>query len=189
MLIFKYGTMGSGKTIECLTKIYYERSKGNKVIVSKSSIDTRDPGIIKSRAGLEINIDCSILDILLKDPLSYDNKYIIIDEAQFLTKGRVQLLREIANLNTTIICYGLKTDFLGNLFPGSQTLLELSDEIIEISSTCKLCNNKAMFNMRVIDGKPVFTGEVIKSGGDSLYIAVCSSCYYKAKGKEGEEKS
>lgn len=177
MLIFKYGTMGSGKTVELLVKIFYERSKGNKVLVIKPYKDTRDTAI-KSRIGLETEIDGNENYLFKFDWSQY--QFIIVDEAQFLAPMYVDVLREFANKqNLTVVCYGLKSDFKTNLFAGSKRLLEIADKIEEIESTCKLCNNKAIYNGKFINDKLVTEGNPISIGGDETYKALCSKCYMK----------
>lgn len=183
-LIFKYGTMGSGKTLECLTKIYHERSKGKTVLTVKPSIDKRSK-FIKSRIGLKIKADCNESFLIEKKKIEeYD--FIIVDEAQFLAKESINLLRLYANNGIEVICYGIKSDFKTNLFPGAKRLFEIADNIIEIESTCKYCHHKAIYNMRLINNKPIFEGEPIQIGGDESYVAVCSKCYLK---KEIEDES
>jgi len=183
-LIFKYGCMGSGKTAEFLMKAYHEESKGNRVWVWKPALDSRQSKIT-SRIGLNREVDWLIPkeenDLINDD---YGEVLLLIDEAQFLTEAQVLSLREgTINFPYTVICYGLKTDFKGQLFPGAKALLESADSIIEIESSCKYCNNKAIFNMKIINNMPVFTGESIDCGGDEKYTAVCSKCYYEAKNK------
>lgn len=181
MLTFKYGVMGSGKTIECITKIYHERSKGNKVLVIKPKLDTRSE-YIESRAGLRVEIDYDETFLLRSREITKIQEYdfIIVDEAQFLEDYYINLLRLYANDGIKVICYGLKTDFKTKLFTGTQRLIEIANNIIEIESSCKYCNNKAIFNMRLNNGVPIFKGEAIKTGGDESYVAVCSKCYYDA---------
>ena len=98
---------------------------------------------------------------------------LIIDEAQFLTKDQVwELCQIVDNLNIAVLCYGLRTDFLGNLFEGSQWLLAWADSIEEIKTIC-FCGKKAIMNMRLLNGRPVFEGEQIFIGGNESYISVC----------------
>lgn len=197
-LIFKYGTMGSGKTLDLIARVYHERSCGREVLVCKPALDNRETDI-RTRVGLELKVDkfigkteeemTSETCITLFDPAwkyiqnnTYD--FIFIDEAQFLGSLDIDGFRNLVdNKNTTIICYGLKTDFRGDLFEGSRALFELADDLIEIESSCKYCNNKALFNMRIINGKATIEGDSIDLGGDEKYIAVCSQCYYKNIGK------
>lgn len=179
-LIFKYGTMGSGKTLELLVKIYYEKSKNNNVWVWQPDLETGKE--IKSRAGLSCKIDCLIPKEKEIDLEDYGDVHLFIDEAQFLTEKQVLALREGSlKYNYNIVCYGLKTDFKGKLFEGSKALIELSDSIIEIDSSCKLCAEKSIFNMRVIDKVPIFHGKQLVSGGDNKYTSVCAKCYFEAK--------
>ncbi|MGI6577119.1 MAG: thymidine kinase [Eubacteriales bacterium] len=182
-LYFKYGTMGSSKSAQALiTKFNYEE-KGMRVWLLKPAIDTRfGYNIIRSRIGIEAEADvieknASILDAYLRDgKKSYD--VIIIDEAQFLSEKQVDDLREIVDVyDIPVLCFGLRTDFLTNLFPGSKRLLELSESITEIKTICE-CGVKAIVNARIgSDGKIVTSGEQVYLGGNESYTAMCHKCW------------
>lgn len=186
-LYYRYGAMKSGKSIDVI-RAYDSYEKSNrKAIVMKPEVDTRDVGVVRTRKGYEVNAitiptNISILDfdLLLKEVIR-ECSAIIIDEAQFLTKHQVYVLSDIVdNQNIPILCYGLKTDFRGNLFEGSKALLEIADNIEEIKTVCQFCPKKAIMNLRVkrVGDKrvPVFTGEVIEIG-DEEYIQTCRKCY------------
>ncbi|RYZ81726.1 MAG: hypothetical protein EOP04_23440, partial [Proteobacteria bacterium] len=79
-----------------------------------------------------------------------------------------------------VICYGLRTDFRGRLFLGSQRLMELSDAIEEVKTTCSFCNRKAIFNLKLMDGQPTLDGPVIELGKEEKYIPTCPNCYDEA---------
>ena len=102
---------------------------------------------------------------------------ILIDEAQFLTKDQVDQFVMIADtLEIPIIAFGLKTDFQGNLFEGSKRLLEVADEIQEITTIC-WCGKKARYNARVINGKIVKFGNQVQLGGNESYVSLCRKHY------------
>lgn len=175
-LYFRYGSMGSSKTANALMVKYNYEERGQNVILVKPEIDTRDDeGIIKSRMGLKapvvtISKDKNIIELI---DIYKKVDCIIVDEAQFLNKQQVhQLCTLVDDYNIPVICYGLRTDFIGNLFEGSQWLLALADSIEEVKTVC-FCGKKAIMNMRLNDGEPVFEGEQVQIGGNESYIAVC----------------
>jgi thymidine kinase len=107
---------------------------------------------------------------------------ILVDEAQFLHRHQVKQLIDIVDeLDIPVIAYGLRADFLGQLFPGSSQLLAVADTIEEIKTVCWFCDKKAIMNMRCKDGEPVFHGEQIHLGGNESYIPVCRKCYASKK--------
>lgn len=182
-LYFKYGTMGSSKTAQALiTKFNYEE-KGMKVWLLKPAIDTRfGYNIIHSRIGIEAEGDVigngeSILDAFIRDRKNVCD-VIIIDEAQFLTEEQVDDLRVIVDeYDIPVLCFGLRTDFLTRLFPGSKRLLELAESITEIKTICE-CGVKATVNARIgPDGKVMTSGEQIFLGGNESYTAMCYKCW------------
>ena len=103
---------------------------------------------------------------------------VLVDEAQFLTKDQVKALAQVADeLNIPVLAYGIRTDFQANLFPGSQALLALAEELIEIKTIC-LCGRKATMNMRFdAQGKAITTGEQVAIGGNESYMALCRRCF------------
>ena len=179
-LYFNYSAMSAGKTIDVITTAYKYNSKGMKALIVKPSIDTKGDKFVVSRIGLEKEVD-----ILLKPEeslIDYIKKYdevtcLVIDEAQFLTEKQVYELVIISKyLNIPVICYGLKTDFQGNLFPGSAALLRYADTINELISICN-CGKKARFNARKVNGEYVFDGEQVVIGADESYDPLCGKCY------------
>ena len=109
---------------------------------------------------------------------------IIVDEAQFLTKEEIDILGTIVDMfHISVICYGLRTDFMGNLFEGSKRLMEIADVIEEIPTIC-WCGKKAKFNARVHNGKIVRSGEQIMMGGNESYISLCRKHYNSGKIRE-----
>ncbi len=185
-LYFKYGAMGSSKTAQALiTKFNYEE-KNMGVWLIKPSTDTRDGAdIVRSRAGLEakaeiIRPDDNIYDMLESVMTQKSIDVVIADECQFFTPGQIEMLRKIVDdKNLPVLCFGLRTDFLTRLFPGSMRLMEIADCIEEIKTMCH-CGSKATVNARIDkDGKVVTEGSQIMLGGNDSYIAMCHRCYTK----------
>lgn len=180
-MYFYFGVMGSSKTACALMKKFSFEEKNRKVALIKPSIDNRDgKTIVKSRVGLfcealTVSPNEKITDVILKNG-PFD--VIIVDEAQFLKKEQVDELREITNNGTMVMCYGLKTDYMGKLFEGSKRLIELADSIREIQSMCK-CGRKAIINARYNENKIIYDGEQIDIGGNDKYVALCHQCWEK----------
>lgn len=191
-LYFKYGAMGSSKSAQVLiTKFNYEE-RGMKVLLLKPSIDTRDGAdLIRSRIGLEavaqiIAPDSNMFDILDSNE---NIDVVIVDECQFLSEDHVDQLRAIVDdKNIPVMCFGLRTDFLTKLFPGSRRLFEIADSITEIKTICD-CGAKATCNARIDEnGRMITHGEQVFLGGNDSYIALCHRCYMqkKIKSEQGE---
>lgn len=182
-LYFKYGAMGSSKTANALiTKFNYEE-RGMKVWLIKPSIDDRDgANAVKSRIGLyaEAFVVTPDKDLVEEYKNHSDIDVIIADECQFLTPDQIDGLRTIVDLyNIPVLCFGLRTDFLTHLFPGSRRLFEVADSISEIKTICT-CGSKAIINARIDEnGKIVTEGDQILIGGNDSYVAMCHSCWQK----------
>jgi len=179
-LYFRFGTVGSAKTLTLLAIAHNYRQQGKQVLLIKPEIDTRfGKENIKSRAGLEMPADIIVgpdTKIVLN---GLDNVHcIIVDEAQFLSTYIVDQLRTIAHENDIpVICYGLRTDFKSNLFEGSKRLLELADSIEEMKATCHFCNKKSIMNLKHVNGKAVSDGPSIELGAEEKYFPSCYKCY------------
>ncbi len=191
-LYFKYGAMGCSKTAQALiTKFNYEE-RGMTVLLLKPAVDTREAApVVRSRIGLEAPAILAPSDMDLYQ--LYVNEYkdkdvIIVDECQFLTPEQVDQLGQIVlDFNIPVLCFGLRTDFLTHLFPGSRRLFEIAESITEIKSVCR-CGNKATVNARFDDeGNVLYKGEQICIGGNDRYEAMCRKCWQKRR-KEQEEK-
>ena len=170
-LYFRYGAMGSSKTANAVMVQYNYRERGCEVLMLKPKLENRDGAtIVRSRCGLEA--ECRFVEDL--DSISLDGiSCVIVDEAHFLTSAQVRRLVDIVDeRDIPVICYGLRTDFRGELFEGSRELLCWADTIEEIKTIC-WCGRKATFNARVHDGKIVREGEQILLGGNSTYISLC----------------
>ena len=179
-LLFKYGAMGSSKTAQALITKYNYEENGLKVWLIKPSTDTRDgAAIIRSRIGLEAQAEpVSPEADLWKLFQSRVCDIIIVDECQFLSPAQIEQLRMIVDeADTMVICFGLRTDFLTRLFPGSQRLMEIADSFQEIKTICD-CGSKATVNARINqDGYIVTEGAQVLLGGNDSYIALCHRCY------------
>jgi len=179
-LYFKYGVMGACKSAEALMTKYRYSEIGKEYLFCKTRRDDRDGArVVKSRIGLEAT-NVPFLDEILSAGYDYTGiDCIIVDEIQFASKEEIDKLAFICDtFNIPIICYGLKTDFKGNLFEGSKRLFEIADKLEEIKQVC-WCGKKALFNARVINGKMVTEGEQIVIGGDNKYVALCREHYVK----------
>ena len=185
---FKYGAMGSSKTANALITRFNYQERDMKVWLIKPSIDDRDgANIIRSRIGLEavadvITPDADIFALFEKSHTECDT--VIADECQFFTPEQVDQLRRIVDLyDIPVMCFGLRTDFLTHLFPGSRRLFEVADSITEIKTICS-CGDKAIVNARIDEnGNVVTTGSQILIGGNDSYIAMCHKCWKKAASK------
>mgnify|MGYP003147844407 CR=1 FL=1 len=168
---YYYSTMGGGKSTYALQMHHSLTKKTHNVVLMKSAIDTRDPGVIKSRIGIEQ--PCTLItpdeDIFLFKRLP---AYILVDEAQFLTKKNILGLIKLADrYNIELIFFGLKTSYTGELFEGSATILALADTIRELPFI-SADKEKAIMHVRYVDGKPVFNGDAVHVGGDETYDSV-----------------
>ena len=170
-LYFRYGAMGSSKTANAVMVQYNYRERGCNVLMLKPQLENRDGAtIVRSRCGLEA--ECRFVEELDSIDLTGID-CVIVDEAHFVTKEQVaKLVAIVDDLNIPVICYGLRTDFRGELFEGSRELLCWADTIEEIKTIC-WCGRKATFNARVQDGHIVREGEQILLGGNSQYISLC----------------
>lgn len=200
-LYFKYGTMNSSKTANALMTRFNYIEKNRDVLMLKPAIDTRSEAFITTRAGIP-PVECvlfskeeSLIEVFHRENKKLielkGKKYdiIIIDECQFMTKSQVEDVKDIVDIyNVSVFCFGLKTNYVTELFEGSKRLLELADSIAEIKSICK-CGNKATINARIIDGKVVkkLLGNTdVDIGAEDKYESICYRCYVNAE--EYEEK-
>ena len=186
-LYFRYGAMSSSKTAQAIMVKYNYGERGQRALLTKPAIDTRDGArTVRSRCGLQD--ECVLFDDLDWDELhsgAYD--FVIVDEAQFLTREQVMKLVELVDYyGVPVICYGLRTDFQGNFFEGSHWLMAFADTIEEIKTIC-WCGKKAIMNAR-LDGKGGITkvGEQVVLGADDKYISLCRKHWAEGKIKNDE---
>jgi thymidine kinase len=181
-LDFNYGAMNCSKTASLLTKNQSLLDEGYKTCIVKPKLD-REELYVSSRIGLKKKADI-ILDS--EDSIYGQGEYlyqdrvnqILVDEAQFLTPRQIDQLRRIVNdYNIPIACYGLKSDFLSDLFPGSQRLLEISDNIYKMNTVCS-CGRGADFNVRIDKfGNYVTEGEQVCIDQGDNYDSECALCF------------
>lgn len=188
-LFFKYGAMNSGKTTYLLQTCHNYEENNMKAIIVKPKTDTKGKQKVVSRIGIEKEVNI----LLDKEENIYEiikKKYkkvncILVDEAQFLTREQVdQCMDIVVKLNIPVICYGLRTDFLTNGFPGSTRLLEIAHQLEEIKTICK-CGRKAIYNARFVNGKFTLSGSQVAIDGENkvTYVSMCANCYEEEKNK------
>ena len=191
-LYFKYGAMGCSKTAQALiTKFNYEE-RGMKVMLIKPLTDTRDGvNVVHSRIGLSapalsVPLDCDLYALYAGEYRTSD--VIIVDECQFLSPEQVDQLGQIViDFNIPVLCFGLATDFLTHLFPGSRRLFEIAESISEIKSVCR-CGAKATVNARFDDdGNVLYHGEQDSLGGNGRYQAMCRRCWLTRRAQQEEK--
>lgn len=186
-LYFRYAAMNAGKTTQLLQVKYNYEERGQHVLLMKPVIHDRDGrDKVKSRIGLEcdatvIDKDTDIAERVRQCLCHQAIHCVLIDEAQFLTREQVeQLCTVVDELNVPVIAYGLRSDFRGQLFPGSEALLAFSDSIEELKTIC-WCGKKAIMNTRLLNGKAVYEGEQIQIGGNESYISLCRKHWREGK--------
>ncbi|WP_427453085.1 thymidine kinase [Litorimonas sp. WD9-15] len=180
-LYFNYSAMNAGKSTILLQSSYNYHERGMRTLLLKPAIDTRDcaHGNIVSRIGLtaeadlftpETNLEKHIHKAHVANPINC----VLLDEAQFLTEDQVWQLSRVADeMRLPIMCYGLRTDFKGKLFPGSAALLAIADVIKEIKTLC-WCGRKATMTLRVSKtGAAVTRGAQVEIGGNDRYVSLC----------------
>lgn len=184
-LYFKYGAMGSSKTAQALITKYNYEENGLQVWLMKPSADKRDgQDILRSRIGLEAKVQVIPPEMNVYNAFCRERAgrcdVIIVDECQFMTPEQIDQLRAIVDdYNIPVMCFGLRTDFLTKLFPGSMRLVEVADNIEEIKTICD-CGAKATVNARIDgDGYIVTEGAQVMLGGNDSYIAMCHRCWIR----------
>ena len=187
-LHFKYGAMNSGKTDILIKTAYNYTERGLTVVVIKPSIDTKGGETVVTRSGGSRNVDILVtpdsdvrheLNKFIKNNKIAKVNCVLVDEAQLLGQKQVDQLFDIAKKdNTSVIAYGLRTDFLTNLFVGSHRLMALADNIEKIPTMCK-CGSQAEFNCRKINNQYTFSGHqiAIDGEGEITYDSLCGVCY------------
>ena len=177
---FYYAAMNAGKTTVLLQSSYNYRERGMRTLLITPMIDTRyGTGRIESRIGLRsgampVSTGDNVLQRVRTEHESRPIACVLVDEAQFLTEEQVWQLTEVADaLDIPVLCYGLRTDFQGKLFPGSASLLALADDLTELKTICQ-CGRKATMNLRVDRaGRAVREGAQVEIGGNERYVSLC----------------
>ncbi len=188
-LYFRYGAMNCGKTTSLLQVAYNYNERGMDVLLLKPSIDKKGGKRIVSRLGASREVDYLVfpdesVSDLVHNTINSDNRKIsciLVDEAQFLQPKQVDDLFDLSAMeNIPVICYGLRTDFKGNGFPGSTRLLELASSIEEMKTICE-CGKKTTMNARFVNDKFTIDGNQVAIDGFDLvtYKSMCPKCYLK----------
>lgn len=185
-LYFYYASMNAGKSTTLLQADFNYRERGMATMVWTAELDTRSAGLVQSRIGLEAgaNLYSPETDLLAEVGAQHAETpldCVLVDEAQFLTERQVWQLAALADAKgIPVLCYGLRTDFQGALFPGSAALLGIADALVELKAVCH-CGRKATMNLRVgEDGAAVKEGAQTEIGGNDRYIALCRRHFSEA---------
>ena len=179
-LHFYYSAMNAGKSTTLLQSSHNYNERGMQTLLLIPAIDDRaGVGKISTRVGLsaqaEIVYEDSDLFVMTEAAIAdSDIRCVLVDEAQFLTKNQVVSLTKVVDrLGVPVLCYGIRSDFRGEPFPGSKYLLAWADNLSEIKTICH-CGSKATMNMRIDEkGNPVHEGEQVEIGGNDRYISTC----------------
>lgn len=188
-LFFNYSTMNAGKSTVLLQASHNYREHGMQTYLLTARIDDRaGAGRIASRIGIQADADMfdehSDLFAMIETRISRGAlACVFVDEAQFLTHAQVwQLARVVDDLNLPVLCYGLRVDFRGELFPGSATLLALADEMREVRTICR-CGRKATMVIRQDEeGRAITEGDQVQIGGNETYVSLCRRHWREAVG-------
>ena len=179
-LYFHYSTMNAGKSTNLLQASHNYRERGMTTYLLTARLDDRaGKGQIASRIGIAQQADTFTATDDLFERIAAQLKIekldcVFLDEAQFLTREQVwQLARAVDDLGVPVMCYGLRVDFRGELFPGSAALLALADEMREVRTICH-CGKKATMVVRLgPDGTPAHEGAQVQIGGNETYVSLC----------------
>ena len=177
---FFYSTMNAGKSTALLQSNhnYKENGMDTMLFIPKADAD-KNNGFIESRIGLNakavvVDLDFDFYEYVKKNKTE-NIHCILIDEVQFLSKDQIiQISKVTDTLNIPAMCYGIRTDFRGELFEGSKYLLALADNLVELKTVCSMCPRKAIMVVRLDqDGKVLTEGQKIQIGGNETYQVVC----------------
>jgi thymidine kinase len=184
-LYFYYGAMNAGKSTTLLQASFNYRERGMRTMLWTAAVDDRaGVGRIGSRIGLTADAHMfggatDLFAAIAAEPCDC----VLVDEAQFLSAAQVdQLAQVVDRQNIPVLAYGLRTDFRGALFPGSERLLAVADKLVELKAVCS-CGRKATMNLRVdAAGAAVTSGAQTEIGGNDRYVAVCRRHWVEAVG-------
>lgn len=186
-LYFYYSAMNAGKSTTLLQSAYNYQERGMNTLLLTAALDDRySQGTIASRIGIEAEAELfkentKLFELILKHHHQASIGCVLVDESQFLTKEQVYQLSEVVDrLDIPVLAFGIRTDFRGELFPGSQALLAWSDKLIELKTICH-CGSKANMVIRVdAEGRAIKEGTQIEIGGNDRYISVCRKHFKEA---------
>jgi thymidine kinase len=187
-LYFYYASMNAGKSAHLLQADFNYRERGMATMLWTAALDSRSAGMVRSRIGLEseahrFNPETDLWAEVSAAHAQAKRDCVLVDEAQFLTPEQVwQLARLADEAGIPVLCYGLRTDFQGALFPGSAVLLGIADALVELKAVCH-CGRKATMNLRVDEsGAAVRQGQQTEIGGNDRYVALCRKHFSEALG-------
>jgi thymidine kinase len=193
-LFFRYSAMGAGKSLDVLKVAFNYEERGMQVVLYTTALDSRfGNGVISSRTGITkkahvFSEQTNFLEHFKANYFEQDTliNCVLVDEAQFSTKHQVAHLRKIVtDYGVPVIAYGLRTDFRGELFEGSEWLLAWADSIEELKTIC-WCGKKATMNARLAGGKVIKDGQQIMIGGNETYIALCPTHFWNGQTQVSE---
>jgi len=182
-LYFRYSAMNAGKSTALLQVAHNYEENGRNVLIYTAEIDDRyGIGNVTSRLGPQsraatFDDSTNFINELSRVP---ELSCVLVDEAQFLQPEQVKQLHRLAHTSEIpVICYGIRSDFLGEPFPGASYLLTLADSVEELKNICS-CGKKATLNVRVDDqGRRITEGSQIAIEGETRYVQLCGACFYK----------
>lgn len=185
-LYFYYASMNAGKSSHLLQADFNYRERGMRTMLWTAALDSRSAGQVKSRIGLasaahRFHSGTDLWTDISAVHAEQQLDCVLVDEAQFLDPGQVwQLARLADTAGVPVLCYGLRTDFQGELFPGSAVLLGIADALVELKAVCH-CGRKATMNLRVdAAGNAVRHGAQTEIGGNDRYLALCRKHFSEA---------
>ena len=192
-LYFYYASMNAGKSTTLLQADFNYRERGMATMLWTAALDNRyDVGAVTSRIGLSASAhkfdpDTDIRTAVMAEHAARPLACVLVDEAQFLSRDQVLDLARLADEDDIpVVCYGLRTDFAAQLFPGSAALLGIADTLVELKGVCE-CGRKATMNLRVdASGRAVLDGAQTEVGGNDRYVALCRKHFMAARRAAGD---
>lgn len=189
-LYFYYSAMNAGKSTSLLQSAHNYREQGMQVMVFTAAIDDRfGTGVVRSRIGLEAEAELfddstKFFSLVSSRHTSGSLACVLVDEAQFLSRNQVnELARVVDECNVPVLCFGIRTDFQGELFPGSSRLLAIADKLKELKTVCS-CGRKATMTVRLdSNGSVVAAGDQVQIGGNEHYESKCRRHYRQLMGE------
>jgi thymidine kinase len=188
-LYFYYSSMNAGKSTTLLQADFNYRERGMETMLWTAALDDRyGQGYVTSRIGLKADAhkfepESDLFSAISAEHAGRPLACVLIDEAQFLSPAQVRQLARITDeVGIPVLCYGLRTDFAAELFPGSAALLGLADNLVELKAVCH-CGRKSTMNLRVdAAGRAVIDGAQTEIGGNDRYVAMCRKHFMEARG-------
>ena len=189
-MYFYYSAMNAGKSTTLLQSSFNYQERGMTPVIFTAALDDRyGVGKVSSRIGLQSDAQLFNAETDLYREISNLNEVetrhcVLVDESQFLSRQQVYQLTEVVDkLHIPVLCYGLRTDFLGELFEGSKYLLSWADKLVELKTICH-CGRKANMVIRTDEnGVAIAEGDQVSIGGNDKYVSVCRQHYKEALGR------